>query len=50
MIAGRLSRGLGRGITRNLFALAIVGLLTDISSEMLVAPHERSERSACYSW
>lgn len=33
---GRVRRGLGRGITRNVAALALVSLLTDISSEMLV--------------
>lgn len=31
-----LGRGLGRGITRNVVALAVVSLLTDVSSEMLV--------------
>jgi len=32
----RLRAGLGRGITRNVAALALVSLLTDVSSEMLV--------------
>ena len=35
MIA-RLRSGLARGITRNVAALALVSLLTDVSSEMLV--------------
>jgi MFS family permease len=35
-MTGQLRRGLGRGITRNVAALALVSLLTDISSEMLV--------------
>lgn len=35
MIA-RLRSGLGRGITRNVVALGLVSLLTDVSSEMLV--------------
>jgi MFS family permease len=34
--AGRLRGGLARGITRNVFMLGLVSLLTDISSEMLV--------------
>lgn len=33
---GGSGRGLGRGITRNVAALALVSLLTDVSSEMLV--------------
>ena len=35
-LAGRLRTGLGKGITRNVAALALVSLLTDVSSEMLV--------------
>jgi MFS family permease len=35
-LIARLRSGLGRGITRNVAALALVSLLTDVSSEMLV--------------
>jgi predicted MFS family arabinose efflux permease len=35
-VIARLRSGLDRGITRNVLALALISLLTDLSSEMLV--------------